>query len=152
MGGKNHQLEHVKHWNRALERNTTIITRWWFQIFFMFIPIWGRFPNWLIFFVWVETTVFCWGRKPTTLPGGSPSTWTPVEPETAAYVTPVELGIPSRNGIATTSTPHTVSDLQFGDGSCCPAMNSHFGTTGGPGNEIKEEYSGTRKVGENGTW
>ena len=24
--------------------------RWWFQIFFNFIPIWGRFPLWLIFF------------------------------------------------------------------------------------------------------
>jgi len=23
-------------------------TRWWFQIFFMFTPIWGRFPFWLI--------------------------------------------------------------------------------------------------------
>ena len=32
------------------------ITRWWFQIFFMFTPIWGRFPFWLIFFRWVETT------------------------------------------------------------------------------------------------
>ena len=31
-------------------------TRWWFQIFFIFIPIWGRFPFWLIFFRWVETT------------------------------------------------------------------------------------------------
>ena len=30
--------------------------RWWFQIFFMFIPIWGRFPFWLFFFRWVETT------------------------------------------------------------------------------------------------
>ena len=31
-------------------------SRWWFQIFFIFIPIWGRFPIWLIFFRWVETT------------------------------------------------------------------------------------------------
>ncbi len=31
-------------------------TRWWFQRFFIFIPIWGRFPFWLIFFRWVETT------------------------------------------------------------------------------------------------
>ena len=31
-------------------------TRWWFQIFFIFIPTWGRFPIWLIFFRWVETT------------------------------------------------------------------------------------------------
>ena len=29
---------------------------WWFQIFFIFIPIWGRFPFWLIFFKGVETT------------------------------------------------------------------------------------------------
>ena len=26
------------------------------QIFFIFIPIWGRFPFWLLFFKWVETT------------------------------------------------------------------------------------------------
>ena len=30
--------------------------RWWFQTFLMFTPIWGRFPFWLIFFRWVETT------------------------------------------------------------------------------------------------
>ncbi len=24
--------------------------RWWFQLFFIFTPIWGRFPIWLIFF------------------------------------------------------------------------------------------------------
>ena len=28
----------------------------WFQIFFIFTPIWGRFPFWLIFFKGVETT------------------------------------------------------------------------------------------------
>ena len=33
-----------------------ITTRWWFQIFVIFTPIWGRFPFWLIFFKWVETT------------------------------------------------------------------------------------------------
>ena len=27
-----------------------------FQRFFIFTPIWGRFPFWLIFFRWVETT------------------------------------------------------------------------------------------------
>ena len=32
------------------------ISRWWFQIFFIFITIWGRFPVWLIFFRWVKTT------------------------------------------------------------------------------------------------
>ena len=31
-------------------------SRWWFQIFFMFTPIWGNDPFWLIFFKWVETT------------------------------------------------------------------------------------------------
>ena len=31
-------------------------TGWWFQILFIFIPIWGRFPFWLIFFKGVETT------------------------------------------------------------------------------------------------
>ena len=31
-------------------------TGWWFQIFFIFTPIWGRFPIWLIFFKWIETT------------------------------------------------------------------------------------------------
>ena len=31
-------------------------TRWWFQISFIFTPIWGRFPFWLIFSRWVETT------------------------------------------------------------------------------------------------
>ena len=31
-------------------------TRWWFQIFFIFIPTWGNDPIWLIFFKWAETT------------------------------------------------------------------------------------------------
>ena len=31
-------------------------SRWWFQIFFIFIPTWGRFPFWLTFFKWVEIT------------------------------------------------------------------------------------------------
>ena len=33
-----------------------IYTRWWCQSFFVFTPIWGRFPIWLLFFNWVETT------------------------------------------------------------------------------------------------
>ena len=33
-----------------------IFSRWWFQICSIFTPIWGRFPFWLIFFRWVETT------------------------------------------------------------------------------------------------
>ena len=32
------------------------LTRWWFQIFFIFTPTWGNDPIWLIFFRWVETT------------------------------------------------------------------------------------------------
>ena len=32
------------------------MTRWWFQVFFIFTPIWGRFPIWLICLKWVETT------------------------------------------------------------------------------------------------
>ena len=32
------------------------LARWWFQRFFIFIPTWGRFPIWLIFFKGVETT------------------------------------------------------------------------------------------------
>ena len=35
----------------------SVYLRWFFSnIFFMFIPIWGRFPFWLIFFKGVETT------------------------------------------------------------------------------------------------
>ena len=36
--------------------NKQYMSRWWFQIFFIFTPVWGRFPIWLIFFRWVETT------------------------------------------------------------------------------------------------
>ena len=32
----------------------THITRWWIQICFISIPIWGWFPFWIIFFWWVE--------------------------------------------------------------------------------------------------
>ena len=39
-------------WNQDFIRGS----RWWFWILFIFIPIWGRFPFWLIFFKWVETT------------------------------------------------------------------------------------------------
>ena len=31
-------------------------TRWWFQIFFIFFPVWGRFPFWQIFFKGVGST------------------------------------------------------------------------------------------------
>ena len=39
-----------------------ICSRWWFQIFFVFTSIWGRFPIWLIFFKGVETTNQCFKR------------------------------------------------------------------------------------------
>ena len=34
----------------------SVLSRWWFEPFFIFTPIWGRCPIWLIFFRWVETT------------------------------------------------------------------------------------------------
>ena len=33
-----------------------LVSGWWFQIFLIFTPTWGRFPFWLIFVKWVETT------------------------------------------------------------------------------------------------
>ena len=32
------------------------LSRCWFQLFFIFTPIWGRFPFWQIFFKAIETT------------------------------------------------------------------------------------------------
>ena len=40
----------------GVHKKTKAISGWWFQKFFIFTPIWGRFPFWLIFFKWVETT------------------------------------------------------------------------------------------------
>ena len=34
----------------GVDRHATNMTRWWFQIFFMFTPTWGNDPIWLIFF------------------------------------------------------------------------------------------------------
>ena len=47
-----------KKWWRVIVffRKSFNMTRWWFQTVFIFTPIWGRFPFWLIFFRWVETT------------------------------------------------------------------------------------------------
>ena len=39
--------------NRVL---TLKISGWWFQIFFIFTPTWGRFPFWRAYFSGVETT------------------------------------------------------------------------------------------------
>ena len=41
---------------QKMARGIQVFTGWWFQIFFIFAPIWGRFPFWLVFFNWVETT------------------------------------------------------------------------------------------------
>ncbi len=41
------------------------VSRWWFQRFFIFTPVWGRFPIWLRFYRWVETTtqsILRWDR------------------------------------------------------------------------------------------
>ena len=50
--------------------NFTSFLRWWFQTFFIFSPICGRFPIWLIIFRWVETTNrFCLHRGVRTQEG-----------------------------------------------------------------------------------
>ena len=46
QGGPGHQEMNLDHTS----------SRWWFRIFFIFTPIWGNGPIWLIFFKWVETT------------------------------------------------------------------------------------------------
>ena len=43
-------------WWKTVIQQLGHFTGWWLQIFFIFNPIWGRFPFWLIFFRWVETT------------------------------------------------------------------------------------------------
>ena len=40
----------------GISKLSKIITRWWFQIFFMFTSTWGNDPVWLIFFRWVGST------------------------------------------------------------------------------------------------
>ena len=40
----------------ACVHDSSCLSGWWFQIFFIFTPTWGRFPIWLIFFKGVETT------------------------------------------------------------------------------------------------
>ena len=42
--------------NDLPSNHQTYISRWWFQVFFIFIPTLGRFPIWLVFFKRVETT------------------------------------------------------------------------------------------------
>ena len=42
--------------NQRIMRMKKSFTRWWFRIFFIFTLTWGRFPIWLVFLRWVETT------------------------------------------------------------------------------------------------
>ena len=50
----------VSTWNSKSEcrfqNSEQFSPRWWFHIVFIFIPIWGRFQFWPMFFRWVETT------------------------------------------------------------------------------------------------
>ena len=41
---------------KCVIHNSKPFAGWWFQRFWIFTPVWGRFPFWLIFFRWVETT------------------------------------------------------------------------------------------------
>ena len=66
------RFRHMLQWRRSLEHVpdefllcfviseswylVRMLPRWWFQIFSMFIPIWGNDPFRLIFLKWVETT------------------------------------------------------------------------------------------------
>ena len=43
-------------WDENHHSNKPAFSGWWFQIFFIFIPIWGNDPIWLIFFRWVCST------------------------------------------------------------------------------------------------
>ncbi len=56
MGWSGHDLEISGSFFNPWKSLAQSKTRWWFQTFFIFTPIWGRFPFWLIFFRWVETT------------------------------------------------------------------------------------------------
>ena len=51
-----HSAEVKKYWRGKMRFDEASNYRWWFQIRFIFTPIWGRFPIRLIFFKWVETT------------------------------------------------------------------------------------------------
>ena len=50
----------------ALKKNGDfpVFSRLWYQISFIFTPIWGRFPFWLIFFKGVATTTYFSRRLP----------------------------------------------------------------------------------------
>ena len=69
-----------------------ILYWWWFQIFFIFTPIWERFPIWLIFFKWVGSTtnqlfLFSPFLHPRNI-GKSSNTW-----RTCAHIFLPSLGV-----------------------------------------------------------
>ena len=43
-------------WKEMIPESTVRLSGSWFQTFLIFTPNWGRFPTWLIFLRWVETT------------------------------------------------------------------------------------------------
>ena len=49
----NHSTRQEDLWLMTLTIDGHHMAGRWFQIFFIFTPIWGRFPFWLIFFRWV---------------------------------------------------------------------------------------------------
>ena len=70
--------------------NIITIPRWWFQIFFIFTLIWGRFLFWLIFFKWVGSTTNQIHIKPINSKGMFGARWFGI-PWDAHPVIPGEL-------------------------------------------------------------
>ena len=68
-------------------------TSWWFQIFFIFTPTWGRFPFWLIFLGWL---------KP-------PTSWVHLGSSNFGLETWVAVG-PTLDPIAVVETPSAEKD------------------------------------------
>ena len=57
LGGENHHtFERFLNVMSFVWKGEELQPRWWFQIFFIFTPTWGRFRFWLICFKGVETT------------------------------------------------------------------------------------------------
>ena len=69
-------------------------SRWWFPIFFIFTPIWGRFPIWLIFFRWVGSTTnqfSSWPGKPGIAKNGCFLKWRFYHPPIASWSCVVDV-------------------------------------------------------------
>ena len=47
------------------KRACSLLPRWWFQIFYMFTPIWGNDPFWLIFFSYLSIPLGHTVKRPT---------------------------------------------------------------------------------------